>query len=225
MVSTVTTNGNIFRHLFYQWTELYGWVGNNSSLSRTYVDRSTEPHLARFLILICREHKNMSRAFSGTVSPCCLFSHCWLSIAKYKTWSTSCSDKSFFVFQFADDVRDAYAKKTADEIPVEANCWQFLQGASAWAAWGARFPRFIGRQRKQRRADSGLFRIHPRAPPPAGGFSKFIFVADKIIFKIGYSICFDYFSNFSPISRPKMETKACQFGTISDSATSSTYCR
>ena len=37
---------------------------------------------------------------------------------------------SFFVFQFADDVRDAYAKKTADEIPAEGNCRRFSQGAS-----------------------------------------------------------------------------------------------
>ena len=33
----------------------------------------------------------------------------------------------------------------------------------------------------------GIFRIQPRAPPPAGGFSKFFFVADKLIFKISYS--------------------------------------
>ena len=29
----------------------------------------------------------------------------------------------------------------------------------------------------------GIFQIHPRAPPPAGGLKKFIFVADKKIKK------------------------------------------
>ena len=38
------------------------------------------------------------------------------------------------------------------------------------AALRAPFPRFLGRQGERRRTDSGLFRIHPRAPPPAGGF-------------------------------------------------------
>ena len=55
-------------------------------------------------------------------------------------------------------------------------------------------------------------------------FSKFIFVADKLFFKISYSIYFDYFSTFSSISRPTMETKTRRFGTISDSATRSTSC-
>ena len=32
------------------------------------------------------------------------------------------------------------------------------------------FPRFVGRQRKSRRADLGLFRLQEHAPPPAGGF-------------------------------------------------------
>ena len=41
------------------------------------------------------------------------------------------------------------------------------------------FPWFIGRKWKWRRSDSGLFRIQPSAPPPAGGFSKFIFVAEN----------------------------------------------
>ena len=41
------------------------------------------------------------------------------------------------------------------------------------------FPRFLGRQWKRRRADSGLFRIKPLTPPPSGGFSKFIFVAEN----------------------------------------------
>ena len=61
--------------LFSKYFYFYSWVGNNASLIRTHVARSTETHLARFFILICREHKNMSHAFSGTVSPCCLFSH------------------------------------------------------------------------------------------------------------------------------------------------------
>ena len=60
------------------------------------------------------------------------------------------------------------------------------------AAWRAPVPRFIGRKWKQRRADLVIFRIHPRAPPPPGDFSKFIFVSDKLVFKISYSIYFDY---------------------------------
>ena len=107
---------------------LYSWVENNSNLSRTHVARSTEPNLERFLILICREHKKMSRAFYGTVSPCCLFSQCRSSIAEYKTWLKSFSDWQFLFFQFADYVRDAYAKKTADEIPAEGNCQRFFRG-------------------------------------------------------------------------------------------------
>ena len=43
-------------------------------------------------------------------------------------------------------------------------------------------PRFLGRQWKRRRANLGLFRIQPRAPPPAGGFSEFIFVAYIFLF-------------------------------------------
>ena len=41
----------------------YSWVENNSSLIRTHVSCSTKPHLARFLIYIWSEHKNMSHAF------------------------------------------------------------------------------------------------------------------------------------------------------------------
>ena len=44
---------------------------------------------------------------------------------------------------------------------------------------------------------------------PRRFFSKFIFVVDKLFFKISYSIYFDYFSTFSSISQPTMETKTC----------------
>ena len=61
------------------------------------------------------------------------------------------------------------------------------------------------------------------------GFSEFIFVADKLIFKISNrwknNTHFYYFSTLYSISRPKIETKTCRFGTISDSATCSTSCR
>ena len=40
------------------------------------------------------------------------------------------------------------------------------------------FPWFIGRKWKWKRANTGLFRIQPRAPPSGGGFSKFIFIAN-----------------------------------------------
>ena len=56
-------------------------------------------------------------------------------------------------------------------------------------------------------------------------FSKFIFVADKLIFKISYSIYFDYFYTYLSISRPTMETKTCQFRNILDSARRSTSCQ
>ena len=46
------------------------------------------------------------------------------------------------------------------------------------------FPWFLGQKWKWRCSDLGLFRIHPRAPPPPGGFSKFILVADKLFLKI-----------------------------------------
>ena len=87
-------------------------------------------------------------------------------------------------------------KKTADEIPVEGNCWRFLQWASVWAAWGAPFPQFLSQQWKRRRADTGLFQIFPRAPPSAGGFPNFVFGADKIYILRSYRICFDYFFTF-----------------------------
>ena len=35
---------------------------------------------------------------------------------------------TFLVFHFSDNVRDVYARKTADEIPVEGHCRRFLQG-------------------------------------------------------------------------------------------------
>ena len=38
-----------------------------------------------------------------------------------KYLSTSCYNWQFFVFRFADDVRDTY-EKNADEIPAEGNC-------------------------------------------------------------------------------------------------------
>ena len=45
------------------------------------------------------------------------------------------------------------------------------------------FPWFIHRKWKWRCANSGIFRIHPSAPPPAGGFSIYISVAEKSFFK------------------------------------------
>ena len=68
----------------------------------------------------------MLRAFSWMVSPCCLFWHCRPSIAEYMTWSTSCSEWWFLVFQFGDDVKDVYAKKllmkSQRNAIVEKNC-------------------------------------------------------------------------------------------------------
>ena len=159
----------------------YSCVRNKSSLSGTCTARSTEPRLSRFLILICREHKNMS-LFFGTVSPSCLLWLCWPSIVEYKTLSKSCSDWQFYVVQFDDDVRDVYTKKTADKIAVEGNCWGG-GGVSVWVAWRACFPQFLGRKWKRRRANLGLFLILSSTPPPAGGFSKFVLVADKWILK------------------------------------------
>ena len=77
---------------------LYSLVRNSSSLSRTHLACSTDPHLARFFLLICREPKNMSRAFFGTVPPSCLLWLCWPLIVEYKTSSTSRSDWQFLFF-------------------------------------------------------------------------------------------------------------------------------
>ena len=41
------------------------------------------------------------------------------------------------------------------------------------------FSQFLGRQWKRRRADLELFRIQPRASPPVGGFSNFIFIEEN----------------------------------------------
>ena len=51
------------------------------------------------------------------------------------------------------------------------------------------FPRFLGRQWKRRHADSGLFRIQPRAPPPAGGFQNSF--SSRRIAKTGLIIIFE----------------------------------
>ena len=48
-------------------------------------------------------------------------------------------------------------------------------------------PQYLGQKWKRRRANSGLFRIQPRALPPSGGFLKFVFVAKTLIFKISNS--------------------------------------
>ena len=71
----------------------------------------------------------------------------------------------------------------------------------------------------------GYFRfIHALHLLPAV-FQNSFFVADKLIFKISYSIYFDYFSTCSSISRSTMQTKTFRFGNISDSATRSTSYR
>ena len=50
------------------------------------------------------------------------------------------------------------------------------------------FPRFLGQKWKLRRASLGLFRIQLCAPPPAGGFSEFILIAEKFPLKIKTSM-------------------------------------
>ena len=81
-----------------------------------------------FFILICREHKNMSCGFFGTVLPWSFFWYCQPSIAKYKTRLTSCSDQQFFNCSVFWWYQRRVRKKTADEIPVEGNCQIFFRG-------------------------------------------------------------------------------------------------
>ena len=89
-------------------------------------------------ILICREHKNMPRIFLARChhGVCCWIVNFPMSYIKLDQHLVPTGH--FFVFHISDDVRNMYAKKTADEIPAEGNCQQFLQGVSVWAAWKAR---------------------------------------------------------------------------------------
>ena len=91
---------------FHQIT--HSWVENNSSLSRTHAAHNTEPHLARFFILICRGHKTCRALFLAWCHHV-VCSH----IVDRPFWNIKLDRHlvptgSFFVFQFADDVRDTY---------------------------------------------------------------------------------------------------------------------
>ena len=103
----------------------YSWVRNISSLSRIHVAHSTEPLLERFLILIYREDKNMSRTFFDTVSPCCLLWLCRLSIVEYKNLSTSCSNWQLFCCSVCWWCQGRVPQKSAYEIAVGGNYWRF----------------------------------------------------------------------------------------------------
>ena len=50
------------------------------------------------------------------------------------------------------------------------------------------FTQLFGWKWERRCANSGLFWTQPRAPPSAGGFSSFIFVVEKLIFKISNGV-------------------------------------
>ena len=58
---------------------------------------------------------NTCCAFLGTVSPCCFSDYFNLPLRNIKPDRNLVMTGSFFVVQFADDVRDAYEKK----LPVK----------------------------------------------------------------------------------------------------------
>ena len=128
----------------------------------------------------------MLRAFFGTVSPCCLFWLCWPPIVEYKNLSTSCSEWQFFCCSVFWLCQGRVRKKMPVKLQRTAIVEKYCRGVSMSGLKGT-FPRFLSRKWKRRRADSGLFWIQPRAPPPAGGFLKFISVMDKLILKISYT--------------------------------------
>ena len=87
----------------------------------------------------------------------------------------------------------------------------------------------FGRKWNGKVFDLRLFRIQPHAPPPAGGFSKFIFVADflnfkEVIVEEKYPLWL-YLSAFPSIYLLTMETKTRRFRTLLYSATLSTSCQ
>ena len=149
---------------------------NISSLSRTHVARSTEQHLARLFSLICKKLQNMSCAFSGTVSQCCLFSHFRPFIAGYKTWSISCSNWQFLFIGLLM-VSGTGTQKSCQWNPSGRQLLTIFQGVSVWAAWGALF--------NSSESSSLCFHCMPRnrlkgAPQATGNFT------------IDYLLCLEY---------------------------------
>ena len=167
----------------------------------------------------------MSRAFSGTVSPCFLFSHCRPSIAEYKAWSAFCSDWQFFCFSFCRWCQGCVRKKTCWWNPSGRQVLTIFAGGVSMSGLRGNFSSIY---RPTLETKTCRFRTISNSSTQwtfRRRFSKFTIVAEKLIFKISYSIYFDYFSTCFSISRSTMETKTCQFRNISDSATRSTSCR
>ena len=67
--------------------------------------------------------------------------------------------------------------KTYHFMKSECISWMILTRALC----SPPFPQFLGRKWKRRRSNSAIFRIQPRATPPAGSSSKFILVAEKLL--------------------------------------------
>ena len=117
-----------------------------------------------------------------------------------------------------------FTQKASNEIAVTVNYWQFLQGGVSTSGLNGTFSSISWPQWNQRCFDSGIFQIQPRAPSPDRGLSKLVFAADKLLFLISYSGRIIPTLDTSPPFQ-LLETKTCQFGTISISATRSTSCR
>ena len=109
-------------------TKLYSWVENNFSLSRTHVDRSTEPHLVRFLYWSVDNIKTC-RALSLERCHHVVCSHIFdRPLRNIKLDRHLVPTGSFFVFQFADDFRDAYTKKLPMKSQRKAIIDDFFRG-------------------------------------------------------------------------------------------------
>ena len=71
---TASRNKMSIKFFIPQWTV-------NNVRTNNMVKQCQKKRAACFL-MVSYSNKNMPHAFSGTVSPCCLFSHCWLSIVE-----------------------------------------------------------------------------------------------------------------------------------------------
>ena len=165
----------------------------------------------------------MSRAFSGMVSRCCLFSHCITSIAEYKTWSISWLDRQFLFFGLLMMSGMWTQKNRRMKCQWKAIIDHFAGGVSMSGLRGTFFLIYRPAMKTKTCRFGTILDLSTR-PISRGCFLKFIFVAYKLFFKISYCIYFDYFSTFSSISCLTMETKMRRFGNILDSATRSNSC-
>ena len=149
----------------------------------------------------------------------------WPSIAEYKTWSTYCSFWQFFLFFCLLMMSGTCTQKNYRYNPSGRQFSRILAGGVSMSSFRGPFSSVSLPKMETKTCRFGTISDLSTWSTSRRHFSKFIFVADKLILKISYSIYFDWFSTFSSIYYTTMETKTCRFGTMSDSATGSTYCR